>query len=77
MQAEKKGILTPETAHNGRQCLEYPHLDTDSHPPAAATGRRPSDATTLSGEAGNGQSNTKTTKFLAVSAASCALKKKR
>ena len=76
MQAKKKGILTPETAHNGRQCLEYPHLDTVSHPPAATTGRRPSDATTLGGEAGNGQSKMKTMKTLAVSAAACARKKR-
>ena len=76
MQAKKKGILTLETAHNGRQCLEYPHLDTDSHLPAAATGRRPSDATILGGEAGNGQSKTKTTKTLAVSAVACARKKR-
>ena len=75
MQAKKKGILTPETAHNGRQCLEYPHLDTDSHPPVAATGCRPSDATTLGGEAGSGQSKTKATKTLAVSAAACERKK--
>ena len=47
MQAKKKGILTPETAHNGRLRLEHPSLGTESHPPAVATGRRPSDATRL------------------------------
>ena len=42
----------------------------------AATGRRPSDATTLGGEAGNGQSRTKTMKTLAASAVACAWKKR-
>ena len=70
MQAKKKGILTPETAHNGRQCLEYPHLETYNHP---STGRHPSDVTTLGVEAGNGQSKTKT---LAASAAACTRKKR-
>ena len=68
MQAKKKGILTPEMAHNGRQCPEYLHLDKDSHPPAAARGRRPSDTTTLGGEVGNGKSKMKMTKTPAASA---------
>ena len=51
-------------------------METDSHSPVAATGRRPSDATTLGGEAGNGQSRTKTTKTLAASVAACAWKKR-
>ena len=61
-------------AHNGRQRPEYPHLDKGSHPPAAARGRRPSDATTLGGEVGNGQLKMKTTKTPAASAAACARK---
>ena len=43
---------------------------------AGGGNRAPSDATTLGGEAGNGQSRTKTTKTLAASAAACTWKKR-
>ena len=69
MQAKKKGILTPETAHTPRQCLDHPNLEPDSHLPAAATGPPPSEAMSFLIEAGNGRSKTKTTKTLPASAA--------
>ena len=69
MQAKKKGILTLETAHNGRQCLDHLHQETGRHLPAAATGPlRPGAMRSLE-EADNGRAKTKTTKTLPGSAA--------
>ena len=69
MQAKKKGIMTPETAHTTRQCLDHPNSEPDSHLPAAATGPHPSEAMSFLVEAGNSQAKTKTTKTLPGSAA--------
>ena len=44
MQAKNKGILTPETSHTGRQCLDHPNPEPDSPLPEAATGPHPSEA---------------------------------
>ena len=74
MQAKKKGILTPETAHDARHCPENPNLDKDSHPPAEARGRRLSDAMTLGIEVGNSQSKKMTMKTPVASAVACARK---
>ena len=76
MQAKKKGILTLETSHSGRQCLYHPNSETGSDPPAAATGPDPSEAMNFLIEAGNGQSKTKATKTLAAAAAACTRKKR-
>ena len=72
-QSKKNGAPTLETAHDGRLCWYTSYSEIGRHPPAAVTRCRPSDATTLGGEAENGQS--KTTKTLATSAAACTWKK--
>ena len=69
MQAKKKGILTPETAHTAHQCLDHSNPEPDSHLPVEATGSPPSEAMSFLIEAGNGQSKMKTTKTLPASAA--------
>ena len=55
MQARKKGILTPETAHTAQQCLDHPNPEPDSHLPAAATGPHPLEAMSFPVEARNGR----------------------
>ena len=71
MQASHTGILTPDTAHVVRQCLDPPNSKSDSQPTAAAAGPYPSEAMKF-----NGQSKTKAMKTLAASAAACARKKR-
>ena len=72
MQAKKKGILTPETSHTGRQCLGRPNTESDSHMSAAATGPPPSEVNSFLVEAVNGRAKTKTTKTFPGSAAAAA-----
>ena len=69
MQAKKKGILTLETAHTSRQCLDHPNPETDSHLPAASTEPLRPEAICSLKEADNGRAKTKTTKTLPDSAA--------
>ena len=44
MQAKKKGILTPETAHAVQQCWDPPNSKSDSQLPAAAARPHPVEA---------------------------------
>ena len=62
MQASQKGILTPDTAHAVRQCLDPPNSESDSQLPAAAAGPYPVEAIFFIPEAGNGLSTMTTTK---------------
>ena len=71
---KEEGYSDQETAHDARHCPEYPNLDKDSHPPAAARGRCLSDATTLGIEVENGQSKKMTMKTPVAPAAACARK---
>ena len=64
MQVKNKGILTPETSHTARQCLDYPNPKSHSHLPAAATGPHQPEHMCSLVEAENGQAKTKTTNTL-------------
>ena len=72
MQVKNQGILTPETAHTARQCMEHPHPKPHSHLPAAATRpHQPEERCSLV-EAENGQAKAKTTNTLPSPAAAWA-----
>ena len=75
MQAKKKGILTPETSHTERQCLDRPNTESDSHLSAAATEPHLSEVKSFLVEAVNGRAKTKT-KTLPGSAAASARKRR-
>ena len=76
MQARNNGILTPETAHAARQCLDHPNPEADSHLQTAATWLHPVEAMSVLAEAGNGRSTMKTTKTLPASAAAWAQRRR-